>query len=94
MALARAELGIALELSHTGQPEASIPHLNKVIDAKPSAPVGAEALAHLQLGNVYDRLARREQAIAEYRAALAANPADDPLKIVPRARAGLRSPLR
>jgi hypothetical protein len=43
---------------------------------------------------VYDRLAQREQAIAEYRAALAANPADDPLKIVPRARAGLRSPLR
>jgi tetratricopeptide (TPR) repeat protein len=94
MALARAELGIALELSHTGQPEASIPHLKKVIDAKPSAPVGAEALAHLQLGNVYDRLAQREQAIAEYRAALAANPADDPLKIVPRARAGLRSPQR
>ena len=94
MALARAELGIALELSHTGQPEASIPHLKNVIDAKPSAPVGAEALAHLQLGNVYDRLARREQAIAEYRAALAVNPEGDPLKIVPRARAGLRSPVR
>jgi tetratricopeptide (TPR) repeat protein len=94
MALARAEIGAALELSHTGQPEAAIPYLKKVIDAKPSAPVGAEALAHLQLGNVYDRLARRDQAIAEYRAALAVNPADDPLKIVPRARAGLRSPLR
>jgi tetratricopeptide (TPR) repeat protein len=94
MAIARAELGMALELSHTGKPEASIPHLKNVIDAKPSAPVGAEALAHLQLGNVYDRLARREQAIAEYRAALAVNPADDPLKIVPRARAGLRSPVR
>jgi len=92
MALARAELGMALELSHTGKPEASIPHLTNVIAAKPSAPVGAEALAHLQLGNVYDRLARREQAIAEYRAALAVNPADDPLQIVPRARAGLRVP--
>ena len=34
------------------------------------------------------------QAIAAYRAALAANPAGDPLKIESQARAGLRGPLR
>jgi tetratricopeptide (TPR) repeat protein len=92
--LARAELGTALELDHLGRPEAALPHLRAVIDAKPRSPVGAEALAQLQLGNAYDRLARREQAIAAYRAALAMNPAGDPLKIESRARTGLRTPAR
>ena len=92
--LARAELGTALELDHLGRPEAALPHLRAVFDAKPRSPVGAEALAQLQLGNAYDRLARREQAIAAYRAALAMNPAGDPLKIESRARTGLRTPAR
>jgi tetratricopeptide (TPR) repeat protein len=92
--LARAELGTALELDHLGRPEAALPHLRAVIDAQPRSPVGAEALAQLQLGNAYDRLARREQAIAAYRAALMLNPEGDPLKIESRARAGLRTPAR
>jgi tetratricopeptide (TPR) repeat protein len=92
--LARAELGTALELDHLGRPEAALPHLRAVIDAKPRSPVGAEALAQLQLGHAYDRLARREQAIAAYRAALMVNPEGDPLKIESRARAGLRTPAR
>ena len=94
MAQARAQLGVALELYHLGQLEAAIPHLRSVIDARPRAPVGAEALAQLQLGYVYDRLSRRDQAIAAYRAALAANPPDDPLKLESKARAGVRAPLR
>jgi hypothetical protein len=65
-----------------------------VIDAKPRAPVGAEARAHVQLGDVYDRLSRRAQAVTAYRAALATNPPGDPLKIERRARAGLRAPTR
>jgi len=56
--------------------------------------VGAEAVAQLQLGYIYDRLARRDQAIAAYRAALAVNPSGDPLKLESKARAGLRAPLR
>jgi tetratricopeptide (TPR) repeat protein len=92
--LARAEVGIALELDHLGQPDAAIPHLRAVIDARPRAPVGVEALAQLQLGYVYDRLARREQAIAAYRAALTVNPEGDPLNIESRARDGLRTPAR
>ena len=92
--LARAELGTALELDHLGRPEAALPYLRAVIDAKPRSPVGAEALAQLQLGNAYDRLARREQAITAYRAALMIIPEGDPLKIESRARAGLRTPAR
>jgi tetratricopeptide (TPR) repeat protein len=94
MAAARAQLGIALELYHESQPEAAIPHLRAVIDSRSQAPVGAEAVAQLQLGYVDDRLGRREDAIAAYRAALAANPAGDPLKLEQRARAGLQGPLR
>jgi tetratricopeptide (TPR) repeat protein len=94
MALARAQLGVALELYHLGQFDAAIPHLRAVIESRPRGPVGAEALAQLQLGYVYDRLARRDQAITAYRAALAANPSGDPLKLESKARAGLRAPLR
>src|SRR5678816_190042 len=94
MAQARARLGVALELYHLGQLEAAIPHLRSVIDARPRAPVGAEAVAQLQLGYVYDRLSRRNLAVAAYRAALAANPSGDPLKLESKARAGLRAPLR
>jgi tetratricopeptide (TPR) repeat protein len=92
--LARAELGSALELDHLGDPDAAVTHLLAVIDARPRAPVGAEAQAHLQLGYVYDRLRRRNEAIAAYRAALMANPEGDPLKIESRARAALRTPAR
>jgi tetratricopeptide (TPR) repeat protein len=94
MAAARAQLGIALELYHLGQLEAAIPHLRAVIDARARAPVGAEAVAQLQLGYVYDRLSRRDQAIAAYRAALAINPPGDPLKLESKARAGVRAPFR
>ena len=94
MTATRAELGTALELYHVGQHDAAMQRLRAVIEAKPRAPVGAEALAHLQLGFVYDRLERRDQAIAAYRAALAANPSGDPLQIDIRARAGLRAPTR
>jgi len=94
MAQARARLGVALELYHLGQFEAAIPHLRSVIDARPRAPVGAEAVAQLQLGYVYDRLSRRNLAVAAYRAALSANPPGDPLKLESKARAGLRAPLR
>ena len=94
VAAARAELGLALELDHVGQPEAAIPHLRSLIESRPPAPLGTVAQAQLQLGSVYDRHDRRQEAIAAYRAALAANPPGDPLKIEARARAGIRSPLK
>jgi tetratricopeptide (TPR) repeat protein len=94
MTRARAELGVALELYHLGQYDAAIPHLRTVIDSRARAPLGADAVAQLQLGYIYDRVARRDQAIAAYRAALAVNPPGDPLKLESKARAGLRAPLR
>ena len=94
LAVARAHLGVALELYHLGQFDAAIPHLRAVIEGRPRAPVGAEAVAQLQLGYIYDRIGRRGEAIAAYRAALAANPVGDPLKLDSKARAGLRAPLR
>ena len=94
MVRTRAELGVALELDHTGQPQAAIPMLQAIIESKPAAPAGAVALAHLELGYVYDRLLRRTEALASYRAALAANPAGDPMKIESRAREWLRTPAR
>src|SRR5687768_6884565 len=94
MTEARARLGIALQWYRLGQPEAARPHLRAVIDAKPPAPYGAVALAQLQLGYVLDRLGQREDALTAYRAALAANPAGDPLKVASRARSGLRTPAR
>jgi tetratricopeptide (TPR) repeat protein len=92
--LTRARLGAALERHHLGQFDAAIPLLRAVIETRPRAPVGAEAIAQLQLGYAYDRLSRRDQAVAAYRAAMTANPEGDPLKIAERARAGLRAPLR
>ena len=94
LAVARAHLGVALELYHLRQFDAAIPHLRAVIEGRPRAPVGAEAVAQLQLGYIYDRIGRRGEAIAAYRAALAANPVGDPLKLDSKARAGLRAPLR
>ena len=94
MTEARARLGVALQWYRLGQPEAARPHLRAVIDARPPAPYGAVALAQLQLGYVLDRLGQREDALTAYRAALAANPAGDPLKVTSRARSGLRTPAR
>jgi tetratricopeptide (TPR) repeat protein len=94
MTEARARLGVALQWYRLGQPEAARPHLRAVIDARPPAPYGAVALAQLQLGYVLDRLGQREDALTAYRAALAANPAGDPLKVASRARSGLRTPAR
>jgi tetratricopeptide (TPR) repeat protein len=94
MAAARAHVGAALELYHLGRFDLAISHLRTVIDSRPGAPVGIEAVAQLELGYVYDRLSQRDQALAAYRAALALNPAGDPWKLEARARAGLRAPLR
>lgn len=88
---ARARLGIALELDHRGDAAAAIPHLRAVIAARPAAPYGARAQAHLQLGDAMARLRMREEAISEYRAALASLPPGDRTKIGDRARAGLRA---
>ena len=91
MAETAARLGIALQLDHLSQSETAIEHLRAVIAARPDAPFGSVARAHLQLGDALDHLGRRSEATAAYRAAIAATGASDPLGIAARARAALRA---
>ena len=90
LAETRARLGIALQLDRTCD-AAAIDHLRSVITAAPPAPYGALAQAHLQLAHVLDRRGQRNDASAEYRAAIATAPVGDPQQIASRARAAMRS---
>jgi hypothetical protein len=65
--------------------------LRAVITARPAAPFGACARAHLQLGQVLEHLGRHTEAAAAYRDAIAETGQDDPLKIAAEARRSLRS---
>lgn len=89
-----ARLGLARQLDAQHDSDAAIPHLRSVIDRKPSAPYGAVARAQLQLGQTLERLGHRLEAMAAYSAALESAPPDDPDRIVPAARQGLRSASR
>ena len=86
----RARLGLASELDAMDETDRAIDELKMVIALKPIAPLGARARAELQLGTAYDRLGKRDLAVAAYAAAVALAPSDDPLQIRERARAGLR----
>lgn len=86
-----ARLGIASQLDQLSQGEAALEHLRAVIAARPQAPFGAVARAHLQMGHVLDRLGRRADAAAAYRTAIAAAGSHDPHGIATSARAGLRA---
>ena len=67
----RAARASRCELDRLSETEAADPHLRAVIDMKPTAPFGVVARAQLQLGQALDRLGRRDEALAAYRAALA-----------------------
>lgn len=91
MAETAARLGIALQLDRLSRSEDAIEPLRAVINARPPAPFGAVARAHLQLGDTLERLGRRGEATASYNAAILAASADDPLRIASRARAAMRA---
>ena len=90
LAEGRARLGLAAELVETSQAERALEHLMAVIAIRPTEPYSAHALAQLLLGEAYDRLGRRDLAVAAYHAALALVPERDPANLRARARAGLR----
>lgn len=90
LAEVRARLGLAAELVETSQAERALEHLMAVIAIRPTEPYSAHALAQLLLGEAYDRLGRRDLAVAAYHAALALVPERDPANVRARARAGLR----
>ena len=89
-----ARLGMARQLDHLFETDKALEHLRAIVDAAPAAPHGALARAHLQLGEALDRLGSRPEAVAAYRAAIAAAPPEDTLDIAERARAGLRHDAR
>jgi tetratricopeptide (TPR) repeat protein len=91
MAMARARLGIALQLDRLHESDLALEPLRAIVQANPTAPFGAVAQAQWQLGQALDRLGYRDQAVAAYRAAIAAAPPGDAHKIADRARAALRS---
>ncbi|HSN69684.1 MAG TPA: tetratricopeptide repeat protein, partial [Thermoanaerobaculia bacterium] len=81
LAEVQARLGIARQLEVLHQTDQAIEQLTAVIALDPKAPFSSLALAHLRLGEAYDRLGERERALAAYRAAVAALPAGDPFKV-------------
>jgi tetratricopeptide (TPR) repeat protein len=91
MAEAAARLGMALQLDRLSRSEEAIEPLRAVIDARPPAPFGAVARAHLQLGDALEHLGRRREATASYHAAIIAAGNDDPLRIAARARDAMRA---
>jgi tetratricopeptide (TPR) repeat protein len=90
VAEARARLALARKFEALWQTDRAIEQLQAVLDKRPSRPYGAVALAQLQLGAAYDRLGRRDEAVAAYRRALAAAPPGDPDDIRDDATQGLR----
>jgi tetratricopeptide (TPR) repeat protein len=92
MAEAAAHLGLASVLVRLDEPESAVEHLHAIIATNPTAPFGVVARAQLLLGQTFDRLGRRDEALAAYRAAIESAPAGDPDRVVRAARAGLRAP--
>ena len=89
LATTSARLGIARQLDQLFETDRALAYLRAVIDENAAQPIGAVAQAQVQLGQALDRLGLRPQAMAAYRAAIAAAPPADPLKVVARARANL-----
>jgi tetratricopeptide (TPR) repeat protein len=71
-------LGAAAQYTALEEPDRAAEEARAVIAARPAAPVGALAQAHVELGRALDQLGRRDEAVAAYRAAMAAAPAGDP----------------
>ena len=89
MSEVHARLGMAQEMDALCDTSAAIEQLDTVIALKPSAPYAALARAYYQLGVVYDRAARRADALAAYQRARAANPRDDRLRMREKIRAAI-----
>jgi tetratricopeptide (TPR) repeat protein len=96
MAAAQARLGIAKHLETLHESDRAIEHLRSVVESRPDAPFAVVSEANVRLGQSYDRLGMRTQAVAAFNAALAAAPASDPHRVRPRAKdaLGRRPPSR
>jgi tetratricopeptide (TPR) repeat protein len=86
-----ARLGAALQLRRLRRPAEAMDHLRRVIAARPTAPYGALAQAHVLLGEILAAEGRRDDAAAQFRLAISTTPPRDPLRVRARASDGLRS---
>jgi tetratricopeptide (TPR) repeat protein len=86
----RARLGLAVELEAMQETDRALDHLQTVMRARPPAPFGATARAHVLMGEAYDRLGQREAAVAAYQRALDEDPNGEVPGLRTRAQAGLR----
>jgi hypothetical protein len=78
LAEVRARLGIARHLDTLARTDEAIEHLERIVELKPSAPYAALSLAYLRLGEAYDRLNARADAMASYHLASVSTPEGDP----------------
>ena len=87
MTTVRARIGLAQEFLAMSDARRAIDLVRSTADAHPTAPYGAEALAHFVLGRAYEAIGDRDRAAIEWRTAIATTPSDDPHNIRSRARA-------
>jgi tetratricopeptide (TPR) repeat protein len=73
----RARLGVARQLDALQLTDHAIEQLTAIVKLEPQVPYSALALAHLRLGEAYDRLGRRDDAVASYRRVAQSVPDDD-----------------
>ncbi len=77
LAEARSRLAIAQLLESVHETDRAMEHLRAVVALRPKAPFGAWPLAHLRLGEAYDRIGDRSAALQSYRTALSLAPYPD-----------------
>jgi tetratricopeptide (TPR) repeat protein len=81
LAEVQARLGIARQLEALYQTDDAIEMLQAVVALRPSAPYAALPLANLRLGEAFDRMGLRSDAMDAYRAASAAAVTPDPYDV-------------
>ena len=89
MTAVRARIGLAQEFLAMSDARRAIDLVRSTADAHPTAPYGAEALAHFLLGRAYEAIGERDHAATAWQTAIATTPSDDPDNIRSRARAAL-----
>ena len=90
LAEVKARIGIARHLDTLALTDEAIGHLEPIVKLEPSRPYSALADTYLLLGQAYDRLNARREAMAFYRLAALSAPDGDRHEVRDRAAEGLR----
>ena len=93
-AAARARLGMAVQLDRLGDTDLAIDQLRTLLASSAAAPVGIEAERAWRWAAELDRMGARTEAVAQYKAGLAAVPSGDPFAGATRRATGCAAPRR